>query len=329
MNRREILGGGLALSASALAPLPAFAQAKYPERPIRLIVPFCAGGVVDAVARQWAERIKPHLGTVVVENQRRRRRHHRHGRRRAREARRLYARRSATPRRMVLNPAIMPKMPYDAGARISSRSRSSRCRRAASSCIPRVPAKNLKEFIAYAKANQDKLSYGSAGAGTMTQSRRRAVQAADRRAEDRARALQGRRPEHQRSGRRRGADVRPSTSPARCCSCTMPARSAFLRSPRPTGSRARRISDRGRSRAAGHDGELFTGLLAPAGTPKPIVDQIYQATQTLMQDPAMQKALTDQGLEPIVDSSPDKMRAPPQGRGRALAPVLATRGAEA
>ena len=69
MNRREVLGGGLALSASALTPLPAFAQAKYPERPIRLIVPFSAGGVVDAVARQWAERIKPHLGTIVVENE--------------------------------------------------------------------------------------------------------------------------------------------------------------------------------------------------------------------------------------------------------------------
>ena len=71
---------------------------------------------------------------------------------------------------------------------------------------------------------------------------------------------------------------------------------------------------------------LFTGLLAPAGTPKPIVDQIYEATQKLMQDPAMQKALTDQGLEPIVDSSPDKMRAFLKEENERWAPVLETAG---
>ena len=71
---------------------------------------------------------------------------------------------------------------------------------------------------------------------------------------------------------------------------------------------------------------LFTGLLAPAGTPKPIVDQIYEATRKLMQDPAMQKALTDQGLEPIVDSSPDKMRAFLKEENERWGPVLATAG---
>src|SRR5262249_4386651 len=68
MNRREMVALGLAsLSTTALS--PARAQSRYPERPIRLLVPFSAGGVVDAVGRQWAERVKPHLGTIVVENQ--------------------------------------------------------------------------------------------------------------------------------------------------------------------------------------------------------------------------------------------------------------------
>src|SRR5262249_33784831 len=65
LRRRDVLVGLLA----AAAPLPALAQAKYPERPIRLVIPFPPGGVYDAIGRPWADRMKPLLGTVVVENQ--------------------------------------------------------------------------------------------------------------------------------------------------------------------------------------------------------------------------------------------------------------------
>src|SRR5262249_47796928 len=40
----------------------------YPTRPVRLVVPFPPGGGYDAVGRPWAEKIKPLLGTVIVEN---------------------------------------------------------------------------------------------------------------------------------------------------------------------------------------------------------------------------------------------------------------------
>src|SRR5712672_734526 len=40
----------------------------YPSRPIRLVVPFPPGGAFDAVGRPWADKMKPLLGTVVVEN---------------------------------------------------------------------------------------------------------------------------------------------------------------------------------------------------------------------------------------------------------------------
>ena len=74
MNRREALFfAGAAFAAAALAPLRGAAQgtyqARYPERPIKLMVAFSAGGVNDMVARQWADRVKEVLGTVVVENQ--------------------------------------------------------------------------------------------------------------------------------------------------------------------------------------------------------------------------------------------------------------------
>ena len=66
MRRRDLLAGGAAaLSARALMPSAAFAQSRYPERSIRLVVPFPPGGGFDAVARPWAEKMKTLLGTVV------------------------------------------------------------------------------------------------------------------------------------------------------------------------------------------------------------------------------------------------------------------------
>jgi len=68
MDRRDVLKLGLAGSASALTAPLAMAQAGFPSRPIKLVVPFSAGGVNDIVGRQWAERVKPLLGSVFIEN---------------------------------------------------------------------------------------------------------------------------------------------------------------------------------------------------------------------------------------------------------------------
>src|ERR1043166_6639891 len=69
MTRREVLRLGLVgLSAQLIAPPWARAQARYPERPIRLVIPFPPGGVNDAVGRPWADKMKGLLGTVVIEN---------------------------------------------------------------------------------------------------------------------------------------------------------------------------------------------------------------------------------------------------------------------
>jgi tripartite-type tricarboxylate transporter receptor subunit TctC len=65
--RRKFLG--LLVAAAALPAFSCFANAQaYPVRPIRLVIPFPPGGVFDATGRPWAEKVKPHLGTIVVEN---------------------------------------------------------------------------------------------------------------------------------------------------------------------------------------------------------------------------------------------------------------------
>src|SRR5437879_4288880 len=70
MKRRDVLTLGLAgLAAGAPTRRVAFAQRKYPERPIKLVIPFAPGGVTDAIGRPWADKLKPLLGPIVIENQ--------------------------------------------------------------------------------------------------------------------------------------------------------------------------------------------------------------------------------------------------------------------
>src|ERR1700693_5081937 len=73
MNRRELLAAGLVclpISATTafVASQRAAAQGHYPDRPIRLIVPFAPGGATDVAGRLWADKIRPDLGTIIVEN---------------------------------------------------------------------------------------------------------------------------------------------------------------------------------------------------------------------------------------------------------------------
>lgn len=68
-SRREALRLGIALTAAALVPQIARASAPWPTRPVKIIVPYPAGGVTDAVTRMLGEHLRPLLGeAVVVEN---------------------------------------------------------------------------------------------------------------------------------------------------------------------------------------------------------------------------------------------------------------------
>ena len=50
------------------------------------------------------------------------------------------------------------------------------------------------------------------------------------------------------------------------------------------------------------------GLLAPAGTPTPVIEQIAQATRTALAQPAYRRSLIEGGFEPVLDSTPEKFR---------------------
>ncbi len=324
MNRREFIGGSLTLSTSALTPLPAWSQAKYPDRPIRLIVPFGAGGVVDSVARQWTERMKEQLGTIVIENQ---------GGAggtigmgdAARAAPDGYTLAFGNTSTLVLNPAIMPKVPYDPTRDFIT---VSILAVSVSGIIvhPSVPVKDLKEFIAYAKANQDKLSYGSAGAGTMTQF-----------AGELFKQLIGAPGIVHVPYKGAGPSLTDQVSGAIPMS-TINITGQVLALHNAGKLRILAVTANTRLQGApdiptaveaglpGMTAELFTALLVPAKTPQPIVERIYNASQTVMKNPGMQEALIKQGLEPVVDSNPKTATAYVQEELRRWTPLIDTLG---
>jgi tripartite-type tricarboxylate transporter receptor subunit TctC len=166
MKRRDVLKLGLTASATAFAAPLAFSQAAYPSRPIKLVVPFSAGGVNDIVGRQWADRVKQALGTVYVENA-----PGAGGTLGVMEAKRADADGHTilfgSTSTMVLNEMTRDKLPYDpkkdfAPIAIFCVTTTSISVHAA------LPIKNVTELLDYAKANTGKLSYGSAGTGTMS-----------------------------------------------------------------------------------------------------------------------------------------------------------------
>ncbi len=167
ISRRGLVSSALALLTNGESSVsPAGAQARYPVRPIRLIVPFAAGGVVDVVARMWADRMAGPLGTVIIEN-----RGGASGMIGAAEVARSdpdgYTLLLGNTSTQVLNPLITPNPPYDPTkdfTAVSILANSPIC----IAVNPSVPAKNFAELVAYIKANPGKMSYGVTGTGTIT-----------------------------------------------------------------------------------------------------------------------------------------------------------------
>ena len=305
MRFKRFLAWGLAaLSASALVPLAAFAQAKYPERPIRLVVPFAPGGVVDVVGRHWASRMKPLLGTVVVENQ-----GGAGGTIGATEVARAqpdgYTLLLGNTSTQIINPTVMSGIRYDpvkAFVPISVIAISAN----AVVVNAAVPARTLREFIEYARANPGKISFGSAGTGTLSQLTGEMFKQMSGLSDIVHIPYKGAGPGI--------ADLVAGHIPMMTPNITGPVlelhRGGKIRILAATShARLKGAPEIPMASEAGMPGfvvELFTALFAPAGTPRAIVEQIAQATQKALADEEFQRALIKSGFEVSPDTSPDR-----------------------
>ena len=154
----------LVLVATAALSMPAMAQPGFPDKPIMLVVPFPPGGPTDAMARTLAAEMKNRLGQpVIVEN-------------RAGAGGNIgadYVARAAadgqtllfgTSGPLAINASLYRKISYDP---IKSFAPVIQIGHLPNILVvhPSVPAKDVKELIAYAKAQPGKLSYASSGNG--------------------------------------------------------------------------------------------------------------------------------------------------------------------
>ena len=301
MRRRDLLHFGASLAAaSALRPIATSAQGKYPSNNIRLVVPYPPGGVVDVVARHWAEHIKRALGTVVVENQ-------------AGGGGIVGA--SAVVRAnpdgytllfgetscLIIAPSLLAQPPYDP---VKSFAPVSMIATSSTSIVvhPSVPANTLEEFIKYAKGNQDKVSYGSAGTGTVTHL-----------AGESFKQLIGAKGILHVPYRGAGpalvdvmAGVIPMMTPNITGQVLDLHRSGKLRilaicAP----SRLKAAPDIPAANETVPDlvVQLTAGVVAPAGTPEPIISQLAEVTAQIVKNAEFEQALESSGLQVRADAS--------------------------
>jgi tripartite-type tricarboxylate transporter receptor subunit TctC len=151
-----------AVALLAVLPLAAGAQT-YPNKPIRLIVPFAAGGTTDIIARMIAEPLAKELGQpVVVEN-----RGGGGGAPGATELARAapdgYTLGMATVSTMAVNPACNAKLPYKSPEDFAMITNLVGVPNVVAVNPGKIAAKDMAEFVAYLKANPGRLSYASSG----------------------------------------------------------------------------------------------------------------------------------------------------------------------
>jgi tripartite-type tricarboxylate transporter receptor subunit TctC len=291
--RSIVVGLAALLMASA-----SFAQQTYPDRPVKMIAPFAPGGPVDAVARVLAPKLSEGLGQqFYVEN-------HPGGSGNIGTA--LAAK--ATPdgytilvisSTLVVNPSLFAKLGFDTTTDLAPISLV-----AVSPQIllvnPAVPATNVKELAAWAKASPGKYSYAHAGLGTpgylagemLKQAFGLDLVAVSFNGGGPAitSTIGGHTPIVFTSIASAAAQVTSGT--LRALAVTSARRSPALPD----------VPTLAESGAPGQESDIILGVLVPAGTSPEIIDRLHREIVRIVAMPDVRERLAALGFEPIAGS---------------------------
>jgi tripartite-type tricarboxylate transporter receptor subunit TctC len=280
----------LALSAPAV-----FAQPAYPVKPVRIIVPYVAGGANDVIARILADDLTRRLGqTVLVEN--------RPGASTAIGTEFVakappdgYTLLGSSLTTFALLPNIRPKLPYDALRDFEPVSLLA-LQPFALAVHPSLPATSVKQLITLAKANPGKLTYSTQGLGT-----------GGHLSGEFLRIMTGIDITHvpYKGGSQAVNDLVAGhvMLTFSTLSTLVPfAKAGRLRILAVTSAKRSQIAPEiptmAESGLAGYDTGAWNALVAPRGTPRPVIDRLNAETTAALRHRELREKLTSQGYEP-------------------------------
>jgi tripartite-type tricarboxylate transporter receptor subunit TctC len=278
------------------------ALAQYPDRPIRLLTPFPPGGAVDVVTRLVADKMAAELGkpfvieakaggggiiaTDAV----------------AKADKDGYTLLITTPNHTI-NAALNPKLPYDTEKDLVPISIVAEVPEVLVS-HPDAPFKDFKGFIDYAKQNPGKLNYSSAGIGTLPhitmevllkQSGVKATHVPYRGAAPAMTDLL--------AGVVQLKLDTYATSYQNVEAGRLKALAYAAKTRSPLMPNLPTVAEMG---VPGYEGILWIGIMAPAGTPQPIIDKLAAAAAKAVKAPDLAERLKRDGVDPV-GSTPAEM----------------------
>ena len=322
MKQRRILLLASLLAASTLV-LPSFvrAQGAYPNRPIKFVVPYAAGGLPDTVARIFAQRLGDKLGqSVVVDN--------RPGANGVVAAQAIatapkdgYTFLVTDGSMFSVNPAIYKNLGYDYKRDFMPVSLAARAPLYLA-VNPKVPVSNFAEFVALARAKPGTLNYGSSGIGSTHHLTMEAMKA--------ALGLQITHVPFKGTGQSVPALIGGQVD---VLFSALPSLAGFVK-----GGQVKLIANNAARRSSqepnvpaiaetipGFDFAPIVGILAGTGTPASAIDRIASEMASIVKMPEVIQLLTNAGIEPI-GSGPAEYNKAVLGENDRLAKAIVASG---
>jgi len=316
----------IALAIVAFAAAGARAADNFPSRPMQMIIPFAAGGPTDIVGRIMGAKMSEILGQQIVVEDKSGAGGNIGAEAVAKAAPDGYTMLMATVSTNAINPGLYKHIPYDA---VNGFAPLGRVGVTPTLLLvnPSVQATDVKSLVALIKANPGKYNYGSSGVGSILHLCGEEFKAMAGGLEITHVPYKGSAPMDTDllGGQITMAfDATPTALPL-AQSGKLHALGAGMLKRLPALPNLPTLDEQG---LKGYECYTWNAILAPAGTPKPIVDKLNAAINKALADPQVSSALEKAGITPTPGSTPDTTTAFIKAELAKWAPIIKASGAQ-